>query len=107
MEVTMQTVFLRFPDAVAALAAFRAITGDGADDLAGVPTIAIVSGLRIDVDVIGALEHDTGTVDAEGRAITEPVAGFHVNLWMPDEAVLPEALAPAVVHPVTPSRVFG
>jgi len=103
----MQTIFLRFPGVAEALAAFGVITGDDAGALDEVPSVVVVDGLRIDVDVIGLLRHDTGRIDADGWAVTEPVDGFHVNLWVPDTAVLPVLLASAIVHPVTPARTFG
>lgn len=103
----MKTLHLRFPDEATALAAFSAVTGRDVAALADVPSKVEVSGLLCDVDPVGPLTHDTGAVDAEGMPIVEPVAGWHVNVWTPDEAVTPEALAGFEVFPVTPSRVFG
>ena len=103
----MKTIYLRFPDLSAALAAFSAVTGQPVATLADVPSKVDVSGLLCDVDPVGTLTRDTGSVDAEGFPIVEPIDGFHVNIWTPDEAVTPDALLAWVVRPATPSRVFG
>lgn len=103
----MKTLFLRFPDEAAALAAFSAVTGREVAALADVPSKVEVSGLLCDVDPVGRLTHDTGGIDVDGLPIVEPVEGWHVNVWTPDEAVTPEALVGFEVFPATPSRVFG
>ncbi len=58
------------------------------------------------VDVIGTLFH-AGTYDEEGVELTPPVPvpGYHVNLRLKVE--LPEALAPFVVEPALPKRVWA
>lgn len=81
----MKTLFLRFPDEAAALAAFSNVTGEAVASLAGVLGKIEVSGLPCDV---------------------EPLAGWHVNIRTQDDAVTPEALLSYVVELVTPSRVF-
>jgi hypothetical protein len=103
----MKTLYLRFPDEAAALAAFSAVTGLPVATLADVPSKVEVSGMLCDVDPIGVLIRPTGAADAAGEPIVELIAGWHVNVWMPDAAVMPEALAGVEVFPVTPSRVFG
>lgn len=103
----MKTLFLRFPDEASALLAFSVVTGREVSSLADVPAKVDVSGLLCDVDPIGILTHATGAVDADGYAVTVPVEGWHVNIWTPDEAVTPAPLQAYVVHPVTPSRIFG
>lgn len=103
----MITIFLRFPDLATALAIFAAVTGDGVSGLADVPSKISVNEKLCDVDPIGALTHDTGQVDAGGLPIYEAVNGWHCNIWVPDDAILPDALTPYLVQPVTPSRVFG
>ncbi|MCE1235103.1 MAG: hypothetical protein LWW93_01980 [Hyphomicrobiales bacterium] len=103
----MKTLFLRFPDEAAALAAFSTVTGQEVATLGDVPPKVVVSGMLCDVDPIGALTHATGSVDAEGAPIVEPVEGWHANVWTPDEAVTPEAFAAVEVFPATPDRVFG
>lgn len=103
----MITLYLRFPNLQAALAAFSMVTGQPVDELAEVPSKVVVNGLLCDVDVIGPLTHETGEKDADGALVFEPVAGFHVNIWVPDDAVVPAELEPFRVFPVTPSRSFG
>ena len=93
----MKTVFLRFPDVDTALAAFSAVTGQEVASLADVPSKVAVSGLLCDVDPIGPLTNSAG----------EPVPGWHVNVWTPDEAAIPADLGLFRVYPVSPSRVFG
>lgn len=103
----MITLYLRFPSLQAALAAFSAVTGQPVEDLAEVPSKVVVNGLLCDVDVIGPLTHETGERDADGAPLFELVAGFHVNIWVPDDAVVPAELEPFRVFPITPSRSFG
>lgn len=103
----MQTIHLRFPDEASALAAFAAVTGQEVGSVSDVPSMVVVNDLRIDVLPIGPLTHDTGTVDQDGAPIVEPVAGWHVNLLMPADGVLPDALAAVQVFPLTPSFVFA
>ncbi len=102
----MITLYLRFPNLQAALAAFSMVTGQPVEELSEVPSKTSVNSLLCDVDVIGPLTHETGEMDAEGYPISEPVAGFHVNIWVPNDAVVPSELEPFRVYPVTPSRSF-
>ena len=103
----MITLFLRFPNLPTALGAFGVVTGQAVEALSEVPSKVAVNGLLCDVDVIGSLTHETGEKDADGAPVFEPVAGFHVNIWVPDDAVVPAELEPFRVFPVTPSRSFG
>lgn len=103
----MITLYLRFPILQAALAAFSAVTGQEVEALHDVPSKVAVNGLLCDVDVIGSLTHATGEKDVDGYPISEQVAGSHVNIWVPDDAVVPSELEPFRVFPVTPSRSFG
>lgn len=100
----MSTVFLRFPDGEVALATFNvvvaALGSDGADTLTAVPSVVLIGSIRVDVDVV----FGTGAIyDAAGNQ----VPGYHVNLRLPPEAVLPPTLEPWVIHPRTPSCDFG
>lgn len=103
----MITVYLRFPNLPTALGAFGIVTGQAVDALSEVPSKVAVNGLLCDVDVIGPLTHETGDIYADGAPVFEPVSGFHVNIWVPDDAVVPPELEPFRVFPVTPSRSFG
>lgn len=103
----MITLYLRFPSPQAALVAFGMVTGQPVEELSEVPSKASVNGLLCDVDVIGPLTHETGEKDADGAPLFEPVSGFHVNIWVPNDAVVPPELEPFRVYPVTPSRSFG
>lgn len=103
----MITIYLRFPNLQSALAAFSGVTGQPVEELSEVSSKVAVNGLLCDVDVIGPLTHETGEKDADGYPILEPVVGFHVNIWVPDDAVVPAELEPFRVFPVTPSRSFG
>lgn len=103
-----ETVFLRFTDAAEALAAFTLITGTEADGLSDVPPMVEVGGHAIFVDVLfgtGVVMRQTGD-DAEGDPIMEARPGFHVNLSLPEGAVLPEALAAYRQTPTHPACVF-
>jgi hypothetical protein len=99
----MKTFHLVFADAAAALAAFAAVTGEPVAGLADVPSWVWPSGRQCAIDVIGPVDAAAGEVDADAR----PIVGFRVNVLAPDDATLPDALAPAEVHPVRPTRVFG
>lgn len=103
----MITLYLRFPNLQSALAAFSDVTGQPVEELSEVPSKVAVNGLLCDVDVIGPLTRATGNFDADGVPLYEPVAGFHVNVWVPATAIIPEALEPYTIHPITPSRSFG
>ena len=103
----MITLYLRFPNLQAALAAFSMVTGQPVEALPEVPPKVVVNGLLCDVDAIGQLTHETGNLDAEGAPVFEPVVGWHVNIWVPDDAVVPPELEPFRVYPLTPSRSFG
>lgn len=102
----MITLYLRFPDMATALSAFAIVTGQDAETVSDVPSKVVVNGVLCDVDVIGQLSRLSGN-DADGRPLFEPVAGFHVNIWVPDDALVPAELEPFRVYPVTPSRSFG
>lgn len=86
---------------------FLDVVGQEVASVADVPSMVVVNDLRIDVLPIGPLAHDTGTVDQDGAPVVEPVAGWHVNLLMPDDGVLPDPLLAVQVFPVTPSFVFA
>ena len=61
-------------------------------------------------DPIGTIWKDTGTVDAEGNPVMEPLPGWHANLRMRHELTLDEeaALAPVLIPPPAhPVRVWG
>ena len=103
----MITLFLRFPNLPTALGAFGVVTGQAVEALSEVPSKVEVNGLLCDVDVIGPLTHATGEHDADGAPLFEPVSGFHVNIWVPSDAVVPPELEPFRVYPLTPSRSFG
>lgn len=99
----MTTFHLAFPDEAAALAAFALVTAEPVATLADVPSWVRTAEGSCAIDVIGLVGADFGEVDGDGR----PIVGFRVNLLLPDDAVLPEALVPAEVRPVPPLRVFG
>lgn len=103
----MITLYLRFPNLQAALAAFSVVTGQAVDALSEVPSKVVVNGLLCDVDVIGPLTHETGKLDADGAPLFGLVPGFHVNIWVTGHAVVPSELEPFRVYPLTPSRSFG
>ena len=61
-------------------------------------------------DPIGTISKDTGTVDAEGNPVMEPLPGWHANLRMRNELTLDKeaALAPVLIlPPAHPVRVWG
>ena len=83
----MQTIRLRFADEAAALAALRAagwLTVDPGTSTETIPPLALVDGVRCDIDMIGSLFEQTGTDDA-GEPIMTTLSGYHVNLlWWGD-----------------------
>ena len=100
----MKTHFLKFVDeaqAIEQLDAFRGIDESGAP-------MWVQASVTHALDVVGTIYKPTGEFveDEEGMrsAVMAPLDGFHVNLAI-DE--LPEALAPFVVTPAQPSRVFA
>jgi len=102
----MITLYLKFPSEAAALAAFTAVTGQPVAALGDVPSKVAVNGLLCDIDPIGVVTRDTGSIDLDGNPITETVDGWHVNVWMPDDGTPPPELEPFRLYPATPSRVF-
>lgn len=95
----MQTFFLKFADeaeAMVNLADYRSDEG------------WIQASVDHALDVVGTIYQPTGIVitNDEGESYPEmaPLDGFHVNLAI---AQLPEALAPFVVTPSHPARVFA
>ena len=108
-----ETVFLRFADAAKALDAFRLITGAEAEGLSDVPSMVEVGGFTIFVDVLfgtGTIMRPTGETVTDAEGIITPVMaarpGFHVNLSLPEGAVLPDALAGYRQTPENPACVF-
>lgn len=83
----MQTIRLRFVDEATALAALRAagwLTANPETFTETVPPLALVDGVRCDIDMIGTLHEQTGTNEA-GEPITTALDGYHVNLlWWGD-----------------------
>lgn len=62
---------------------------------------------KASIDTIGVIYRPIGDMDAEGNFLTAPLPGWHVNLrgsFTPDEL---EALAPFVVTPENPVRVWA
>lgn len=103
----MITLYLRFPNMAMALAAFAIVTGQDAETVSDVPSKVVVNGVLCDVDPIGPITRETGALDVDGLPVAEIVPGWHVNIWLPDTAIVPPELEPFRVYPVTPSRGFG
>lgn len=99
------TRYLKFADEQTATAQLVAAFGVAED---GGP---IVSGTHFYVDVVGVLDNQDGTYDAEGNTPTPPtlIEGWHVNLAWPAGEQTPEPLMdyelPAA--PTNPRRVFA
>ena len=97
------TTYLRFPDALAGMAALEA-AGFTATDEDGATTVLTASHTHA-IDVVGVLSIG-GTYDPEtGEVLTPPVMldGWHVNFV----GELPEAWEEYVVVPQRPRRVFA
>lgn len=91
------TIYLRFSDEAAAVAAFTPWSGDGA-----IPPYAD----RVAVDVLGVIQRPTGEVlqtEAGEIPVLAPVPGWHINL---SERV-PELEQYEVEAPTVPDRVFA
>lgn len=61
-------------------------------------------------DPIGTIWKDTGTVDAEGNPVMEPLPGWHANLRMRSELTFDQEAALALVlidAPANPVRIWG
>lgn len=61
-------------------------------------------------DPIGTIWKDTGTVDAEGNPVMEPLPGWHANLRMRNELTFDQEAALALVlidAPANPVRIWG
>lgn len=61
-------------------------------------------------DPIGTIWKDTGTVDAEGNPVMEPLPGWHANLRMRNELTFDqEAVLSTVLieQPKNPVRAWG
>ncbi|MFG1262369.1 hypothetical protein [Xanthobacter aminoxidans] len=108
----MQTIYLRFGDRAAALAALAAVLGYGPalDPEGGEtwPSTGFAAGTRYDLAFPGEIRVPTGeTVDTPfgPSPVTAPLPGYHVNvLWWGASA--PDFGA-AVVTPDTPASVFA
>ncbi|WP_296585754.1 hypothetical protein [Xanthobacter sp.] len=108
----MQTIYLRFGDRAAALAALAAGLGYGpAIDPEGGetwPSTGFAAGTRFDLVFLGEIRAPTGeTVDTPfgPSPVTAPLPGYHVNvLWWGADA--PDFGA-AVVTPDMPAGVFA
>ncbi len=97
----MKPFYLKFTDEAEAadqLAAYRFTDEDGAEQW---KTASLTHAL----DVVGAIAVG-GKWDEEGNEIEAPTVldGYHVNLMIGE---LPAELAPYIVTPTTPSRVFA
>lgn len=103
----MQNFCLKFPDEQTA---FDALSAYRITEPAGDTTVTnwVTGSHTHALDVIGTIHKPTGTMltDEEGNQYPEmaPLDGFHIN-FLVDE--LPEALAPYVVVPTNPVRVFA
>ena len=95
----MQTFFLKFADEAEAIEQLAAYRTEDQWQTASVDHA---------LDVVGAIYQPTGIVitNDDGESYPEMAAldGFHVNLAI---AELPESLAPFVVTPSQPARVFA
>ena len=112
-----ETIYLRFADRAAAMAALRPLDLLTVDPLVGAETIPSMVerlGERVDIDVLGGgsgiLWRDTGAVvpdpeTGEPLAVMTRVEGFHLDLlW--SETTSPD-FGDAEVRPATPARVFS
>ena len=98
MGDAMNDYWLRGDDEAAVLAAMAE---------AAIPTLPSTES---SFDPIGTIWKDTGTVDAEGNHVMEPLPGWHANLRMRNEltpeqhGALDAVLIPPPAHPV---RIWG
>ena len=104
--MTMTTIFFRFPDESTALKVFSAVTGTEVTDISLVPSKVNVSGYLCDVDPIGPIYKVIGENDDGSYQVTK-VDGWHVNIWMPSDGILPQSVIPFQIFPVTPERLFA
>lgn len=90
------TVFLKFTDQSAALAAFLEC---GIDNDAGrLPTVS--AGMAI--DVIGVITRIVDASDPDAP-VTETLPGWHINVL----GAVPPALSAYSIEPVSPVRIFS
>lgn len=108
----MQTIYLRFADRSAAMAALAAVLGYGPnlDPEGGEtwPSAGTCGGTRYDLVFSGEIRTPTGeTIDTPfgPSPVTVPLPGYHVDLlWW---GVEPPDFGAAVVTPATPAGVFA
>ena len=96
--MTMHDYWLRGDDEAAVLSAMAK---------AAIPTLPSTES---SFDPIGTIWKDTGTVDAEGNPVMEPLLGWHANLRMRNELTLTqyEAMAAVLIPPPAhPVRIWG
>lgn len=100
----LATIYLRFASEAASFSVAEALgavvqTEDG-------PRLARYTH-RYGLDVVGQVVLP-GTYDDEGVELTPPtpLPGWHVNLRILDGSELPDELAPYVIYPEVPIRVF-
>ena len=107
----MRTIYLRFGDAAEALSLLTAAGLTVADDTGrAVAPVTLTEAGPVYVDVLfgtGVVSEPTGAVDAEGHPVVAAVAGYHVNLLVPEDWVTPSELATKVVTPAGPACVFS
>lgn len=94
----MPIAYVKTADAAAWDALYRAHLAEQRDG-------AWVPRAGVQIDVLGVVYHQTGTTVVDGLTVPVMTArpGWHVNLIAGD---VPEVLAPFMVNPVRPQRVF-
>lgn len=102
----MTPLYLRFPNAEAALQVARALSGN--PDVESLPPDGWLNGVYYNIAVIGA----DGVLyePREEGDETQPVAlpGYHVNgLWRGPEDTIPPALRQFMTNPSAPQVVWG
>lgn len=84
----MTDLCLKFQDEAAAISALESLTG-------------------ISIDTIGVIHQPIGDMDAEGNFLTAAIPGWHVNLRGEFTEEQVAALAPYIVTPESPVRVWS
>jgi hypothetical protein len=115
-EQVQADLCLKFPDEAAAFAALyepvtQTVTTYDEEGMAVTETTEVPGEFKprhqAAIDTIGVIYQPIGDLDAEGNFLTAALPGWHVNLrgvFTPDELAV---LAPFVVTPENPVRVWA
>lgn len=112
----MTDLCLKFPDEVAAFAALyepvtKTVTTYDEEGVAVTETTEVEGEFKLrysaSIDTIGVIHETIGELDGEGNFLTAAITGWHVNLRGEFTEEQMAELAPYIVTPESPVRVWA